>query len=329
MAAKQIGIEIGNDTAKLVLAHSGRVQTMAIEPLPEHLVREGKITAPDTMSSFLKEMRKRHRIPGGPTALVLPPRSVIARPLTMPALSHQQLALNLPFEFRDYVGQDSANYYYDYAVMDMRVGATGEPEQLELFAAATEKALINMYYTMLKRAGLTLKAAIPSEMAWLNIVRRAPQAPAELCIVDLGHNATRVQIFSNGRFMMGKEIEMGGMLLDELIAADAHIDSHLAHTYKERNLDGVLELERCHELYNTLAIEVMKAVNFYSYDNRDSNLRDIYYCGSMSHITSLLQAIAHSTGMSLHPISELILGTAPDDAIAERCALAVGAAIQL
>lgn len=329
MAGKMIGIEVGSDTVKMVLLSNGQVKQMAIQQLPENLVREGWVTSPDAMANFLKEMRKHYHIPGGNAALVLSPRTVLAHRVSMPMMSQQQLELNLPFEFRDFVGQDGAKYHYDYAVMDTKKTDDGQSDQLELFAAAARKELLESWHTIFRKAGLTLKIAVPAEMAWLNLVRQAKNAPKELCILDIGYSSTFVYIYADGKFMMGKEIEMGGQLLDETIAAELQIDPRTARTYKENNMNGVLGLDCCVNAYNALAVEVLKALNFYGYENRENNLQDIYYCGGTAILEPLRMAVLKNTHMVLHHIDRLIPDSEEEmEPVTLRCALAAAAASQ-
>lgn len=328
MAGKMIGVEIGNDTVKLTQISGGTVKTIAVERLPENLMLDGKISSPDTMSEIIRNLRKEYKIPGGNAALVLPYRAVITNSFSMPPMTDGELKLNLPFEFRDFVGQDGSKYHYDYAVMDTVANDKGQPEKLEIFAAAVRKDFINKSYDMLKKAGLTMTVAVPQEMAWLNLVRAATEEPKELCIVDIGRSSTRLYIFSNGKFMMGREIEIGGQLLDETIAAEAKVDIHVARTYKESNMNDVLVMEPCLDAYNNLGVEIMRAVNFYNaYGNRTGFLQDLYFCGGMSNIEPLRTAIKKATGMTVHNISRLVPGgISNSDTLCS--ALASGAAVQ-
>lgn len=328
MAGKMIGVEIGNDTVKLSYVSGGVVKTIASERLPENLMLDGKIASPDAMSEIIRDLRKENKIPGGNAALVLPYRAVITNSFSMPPMSDAELKLNLPFEFRDFVGQDGAKYHYDYAVMDTVTDDSGKPEKLEIFAAAVRKDVIEKSYNLLKKAGLTLKVAVPHEMAWLNLVRSTDAEPKELCIVDIGRSSTRLYIFSEGKFMMGREIEIGGQLLDEIISAEVKVDTHVARTYKESNMNEVLVMDPCLEAYNNLGVEIMRAVNFYNaYGNRGGYLQDLYFCGGMSNIEPLRTAIKKATGMTVHNISRLVPGgVASGDTLVT--ALASGAAIQ-
>ena len=328
MAGKTIGIEIGNDSVKLAVINGGRVTATAVERMPDNMVMEGRISSPDAMSNFIKQMRKNHHIPGGNAALVLPYHAVITSVVTMPAMSDQELAINLPFEFRDFVGQDGAKYHYDYAVMDTIAGSDGQPEKLEVFSAAVKKDLIDANFNMLKKAGLTMKTAVPHEAAWMNLVRQATREPKEICIVDVGHTATRVFIFANNRFIMGREIEIGGQLLDASISAEKEVDAHIARSYKESNMNDVQSSPECMDAYNALAVEVMKVVNFYTnFSNRSDNLQDIYFAGGQSSIENLRVAVKKATGLTTHHISRLVPGGVENqDTLC--CAIAAGAAIQ-
>jgi len=324
MAHRMIGVEIGSNTMKLAVSVGGTIKQMAVAKMPEDMIREGKPTSPAAMTDFIKTMMKENGIRGGNAALVLPAQLVIAHHVTMPLMNENELKLNLPFEFRDFVGKDGAKYDYDYSVVSVNDGV------MELYAAAVRKDEVENYYSIFKKAGLTLKIAIPAEMAWLNLISQSDNLPKKLCIVDVGHNTTRVNIFVDGNFVMGKDIEMAGALIDETIAADQKVDAYVAHTRKEANMNKILSSDVVNDAYQALAIEVMKIVNFYSYTDTSEGgrLEHLYYCGGSSVIEPLRTALLKSTGMTLHHVYRLVK---MDDTVSDMalyCALAAGAAIQ-
>ncbi len=328
MAGKTVGIEIGNDTVKMALVSGGRLTGMAVERMPDNMVSDGRIASPDAMINFLKDMRRAHHIPKCSAALVLPYHSVITNVVSVPPMSDKELSINLPFEFRDYVGQEAGGYHYDYCVMDTVRNLAGQVEKLDIFGAAVKKDLMESYYDMMKKAGFTLKLAIPHEAAWMNLARRASDEGEEVAIVDMGHTATRIYIFSDGKFIMGREIELGGQLLDASIARQQRVDAHVARSYKENNTGGILSSEDSTDAFNTIAVEIMKVVNFYSnFSNRNSNLKDIYLAGGMASIENLRLAIRRATGLNAHHIFHLVPGGA-EDGNTLCCALAAGAGVQ-
>ena len=43
-------------------------------------------------------------------------------------------------------------------------------------------------------------------------------------------------------------------------------DPHIAANYKRANYSEVQDIQACHDLYNRVAVEIMRAVNFYGFN---------------------------------------------------------------
>lgn len=324
MASKMIGIEIGSATLKLTVVQGDQVLSAASARMPEGLVQEGRVTVPAAMTGLLKNMMKENGIRGGRCALVLPPQITVCQHLALPVMSEAELKLNLPFEFRDYVGRDAEEYDYDYIVAGIHDGL------MDLYAAAARRSIVEEYWSIFKKAGMTLKLAMPAEMAWLNLIARQKTLPGKLAIVDIGHHNTRVNIFADGNFVMGKDIEYAGQHFDEAIAAETHVDAHTARIQKEANLHQVQSADFLQHAYGALAIEIMKTLNFYNYSSPagEAQLQDICFCGGGSMIEPLCTAIISATGMTPHHIRQLINMEGMTEAATPLCGLAIGAAVQ-
>ena len=324
MTSRMIGIEIGSHTLKMAVCSGGVVKKVAVSRLPEDLISQGRVTSIPAFVDFLKLVMKNHGIRPGPCALVLPSSLVIANRVSMPVVSHSEVLLNLPFEFRDFVGKEAASYEFDYSVIGVKDNV------MELYAAAVRKDVVEEYYAIFKKVGLRLKIATPAEMAWLNLVRQQPNLPRKLCIVDIGHSTTRVSIFTDGNFVMGKTIEKGGALIDEYIADTLQIDSHVARTQKEANMNKVQNEEFCQDAYQNLTIEVMKTLNFYGYSEaaEDGQLEHLYYTGGSSQIDPLRNTLLKGTNLVQHHIHRMVNMGENENALALFCALAAGAAMQ-
>lgn len=321
MVSKRIGIEIGTATVKLAVCKGGDILAMATARLPEGLIRDGRITEPEAMLSFLKNLLQENRIRGGQCALVLPAESTICQHVTLPMMREGELQLNLPFEFKEYVGSEGHAYDYDYIVKDIHDGV------MDLYAAAARRDVLEEYRTLFRKAGLRLKIATTPEMAWLNLIARNQNLPEKLAILDIGHHCTRVSIFAQSDFVMRKEIELASRSFDEIIAAETQADIHTARARKEMGIEPTESIRQC---CHTLALEIRKTVNFYNYSGsaEDAPLRDLYFCGGGSMMVPLREAIAGAAGVTLHPICCLLNseGIAEDTAL--TCAIAAGAALQ-
>lgn len=470
-----IGIDIGNSGVRMAQLHGSSAQ-MAFARLPENMVRDGRIVSPELMAKFIKEMKAEYAFSGKKCAVILPEYAVFFRNLTMPPVTVGQLALNLPYEFRDYVGDEADSYNYDYAVESYNYGEEGKIESIDMVAAAALRETINQYDQLLKRAGLKLMLALPREMALKNMMKftekyqglnepelqaepepepageapaaeaveevapaeeavveeaagaaeeaagqaaeeaagatgevaeqfaeepaeaaeqfaeggeepvqtldeipeiklevnpdagwevkpvdydnagmqepgrqgfEAPaeenpapaenafeepeeQAPAsrECVLIDIGYNISRIYIFNGTRIMASRIIDMGCRSIDEVIAASFNIDTYLAASYRETNYQGVITSEMCMNVYDRISLEIMKAMNFYRYENSDTEISEVYFSGTGSVIQELKDDIVSYTGLSERRVSDLLPVSAENEDLAAQCIMAIAATMQ-
>lgn len=333
MAKTTVGFDIGAGEVKLALWDGAQIRRVARAPLPDHLVKGGQIVSYEAMADFIKEVSKKNQVLAKDCAVILPAGQSYLRRLTMPAMSVEQLAVNLPYEFRDYLTMGKDQYFYDYAVNELRRDPDGTPVELDLTVAAVPKRTIAEYRDMFRRAGFKLRSAAPPECAYMGLLQahaaaHPKQADMERCILDVGHTATRVYIYTGSRFEATRVIEYGSGAVDEAIADAMGVDEHVARTYKEANHEGAQELEGPRSIYASIAVEIMKAVNFYGFNNRESNLQDAYYCGGGARIPALLQAVSGAVALNLHSITELLPPAAQGTEDLSVFAAAVGIAVE-
>lgn len=324
---RMIGIEIGSESLKLAEFNGRRIRKLAVEKMPQNMVREGRPTDANAMAAFIREVRRAYGIRGGDCALVLPPRSVVTSRLMLPPMGEAEVMNTLPFELRDYITGNAADWMFDFVVDFTEKNEDGRVEQMGVFAAAVPSALMEDYYGILRRAGFKLKIAIPVEMAWANLIR-GKKLPRELCILDLGHKHTNLHIFSDGHYVSSKVIDLGGEQLDEIVASIMKCDIPTARVHQDENTDYVLSTDAVLEALNRTAVDVMRTVSFYNYDGPDRNLHDIYLCGGGAFIAGMRNVILKSTGMQIHNMGAFFPGVPISRLLMGKCALAAGAAIQ-
>ena len=262
-----IGIDIGESEIKFALCDAGSIRRLISEPVPEQLVREGKVVSPEAMSSFLRETAARHRISGRCCAVVLP--------------------------------------------------------------AAAAKSTIREYLEMFRRAGFQMALAAPEEFAYAALIRlyekRNPKAAGqEHCFIDLGHSAVRVHIYTGARFEVTRVVDRGGAALDAAIADSLNVDEHIARTYKLADHNGCLGLEACQSVYRSIAVEIMRAINFYGYNNPSSALGHAWLCGGGTHNALLLEHLREIIKLELRPIDEMLPPVNADSGLTALCPAAVG-----
>lgn len=313
MAKKILGIDIGHDSLKMALVKGNEVKKVASVDMPKNLVREGRVVSVETMGELLRTAMRENHIHCSRAAFVLSNETVYVRNVTMPMMTADQLVYNLPYEFNDYITDEPKNYVFDYAMLSTPeevLAQEEEPKTMELMAVAVPIAVVEEARDILRKAGLKMVKAAPVVSAYVSLIRAKAQRDGgglkEYCILDLGYNAIRMYMFQGDRHMVTRVLETGFAALDQAVAEAYNVDIHLAHTYLLTDYDGCQTKEFCMNAYNSIAVELMRAMNFYHFSNPESQLNDVWICGGGAVIEPLRQAVQSTLDVAVHPAEDLL-----------------------
>ena len=320
MAKTYLGIDIGYDRLKLALVNGRQVKKTVSVPMPANLVKEGRVVSTETMGELIRKTMKENGIHANHAAIALSNESVFVRTLSVPQMSGEQLSYNVSYEFRDYITDELKNYSFDYvmistpeeiAAQEPQTDENGSPipPMMDILAVAASNTLIDESRAMLRKAGLRMKKAAPALCSYIALIRDRKEAENnEYCILDLGYNAVRMYVFAGDRNTATRVLEVGLSSIDNVIADAYNVDVHLAHTYLVSNNDGCQTKDVCVNAFNNIAVELMRALNFYRFNNPDSTLSDVWLCGGGASIPALRDAISESLDMTVHDGAELVRG---------------------
>ncbi|MGN0073076.1 MAG: pilus assembly protein PilM [Coriobacteriales bacterium] len=335
MAKQFIGIDIGTGHAKLAVFDGQQLVQAVLCELPDGLVRDGRITSFEAMSDVIKASLKESKISARECAIALHPTDVLMRRVTMPAMTVDQLELNLPYEFRDYIAEGKARYNFDYAVLNISEDESGKPCEMDLLAAAAEKDVIENYSAMLHRAGLRLKVAAPDVMAYVNLIARDKELhpvaegepPRDYCILDIGSRNTGLYLFPQGRYEMMRLIDLGISNFYNAVADALNIDPAMARTYMLSNYEDAQTLPVCMDLYERLATEIARVISFYNFNFPNSNLEAVHVCGRGTNITPLMETLNEHVPVQLIDICKLLPPSELPADLLRQCDIAAGIAL--
>ena len=322
MAKTILGIDIGYDNLKLVLMRGGELKKAISVPMPKNLMRDGNIISNESMGELIRDTMKQAGLRAANAAIVLPNESVYVKNVEMPRMTADQLAYNLPFEFHDYITDELRDYVFDYAMLDAENDRAVDEETsstMELLAVGMRSSALEELEAILRKAGLRMVMAAPALCAYITLIRERQKDPdwavQEECIIDLGYQAIRMYMFRSDRHMATRVLEIGLSGLDEVVAEAYNVDIHLAHTYLISNYESCQNRPECLNAYENIAVELMRAVNFYCFSNPDSQLSDVWLCGGGAALEPLRTAIGETLNMDVHNAAEL----APNGEKVEDC----------
>lgn len=312
MATSFVGMDIGTGSVKLAFREGGSVRLVS-QPLPENIIGDDNVIAPQTLAALIANLRKDQRIKPRDVVMVLGDNNSFFRHVTLPPMTDAELKLNLPYEFRDYIDEDPGTYVYDYAVDEIPLKEDGTPERLELYAAAASRRLVDERAEMLRKGGYRLKVVIPSQMAYarllLDYLHRNPiEDGLHQVFIDIGYERVSVHLFQGAKFKASKTIDFGCRDLDMAIADLKGVDRHVASTYKMSNFEGVLDSPECEAVYDRLCFEINKVINFYNFSNED-DVERMYLLGGGVEIPQLMDVVVRSFPI---PLETAVMVMPPD-----------------
>ena len=185
-------------------------------------------------------------------------------------------------------------------------------DHIELMAVSAPRVLIEDARDSLRKAGLRLVVTAPAICSYIELIRAQQETLSEYGeeygILDLGHRSIRMYMFHKDRHVATRVLAVGLSRLDDVLADAYGVDVHLAHTYLMSNYENCQERDECMSAYESIAVELMRAMNFYRFSNPNSSLSDLWACGGGAVIRPLIQTIEEMLDIQLHPASELVPG---------------------
>lgn len=322
-----IGFDIGNHAVHVAIRKGDSIVRGLTARLAQDLVKNGAITSHEVMTDFLKELRRKESLNVRDAALVLPAAHCYCRRFYVAANTRDQLMFNLPYGFKDFITDDKSNYFFDCAVLNAVHYGDGRPPEFDVLAVAARKETIEDYIALFQKAGFKLKTIIPEEFAYVNLLRRMGDEAHHHGILDIGHNAVKLFFYNGSLFDSVRVIDYGLGALDEVISERFGVDTFVAGSYRENDFNGANYLEKCRAIYGAMALEVLKAINFYRFNG--GTLQHLHCCGGGSHNSALMETLRTTLPIPLSDMGELFPESKTKGAIDfPLIASAAGAALQ-
>ncbi len=322
-----LGVEIGNSRIKIAEVSKEKLLTnFVIEDLPENMVHENQIIAWDAMADLIRSIVRKNGFRTKHVCLVIPDNVIYMRRSLLPLMSASQLATNLPYEFHDFITDNKDDYIYDYSMVELVKDADGNETEMDLLAVAASKILMNNYIAMFKRAGLHLDIAAPQSLAVQQLfnVLTGGHSDQDYAILDLGYDTSRVSIYTEGIYSVTRSIETGVKDIIRVAADELNCDPHIAAMYLRENKNHIQEHERVVDCYSQIAIDVMRAINYYTFENRDNTLECLYYCGGGAMIAPLVAEIRDTIQLEFVPLNQFANEEINDEIALETGPAAIG-----
>lgn len=260
----------------------------------------------------VKEVLKRAKIGTRETVASIPSFSTFATIITMPYLSEEDIAKSIPFEARKYIPIPLSEVTLDWSIINVAQekagqlppsgGQTpgGQPPTVEIFLVAVPKEEIARYQSIMKNAGLNLRALELENSALIRALIGNDLSP--VAIVNIGGRSTSILIVDGGFERVGHNYEVGGFEITKSIARSLGISlkraEELKRSFGVKTSDNNAVREALSSLVDMMAFETKKTIHNYE-DQKKTKISKILLVGGLANMPNFADYFGEKLGMAV------------------------------
>jgi len=299
MAKNCIGLDIGSSSVKVVQVRSARgsvaVEAFGIEPLPAQTIVDGTIMNQSAVVDAIRALFSRLKLRDKGVALAIAGHSVIIKKISVPPMTNDELAEQIPWEAEHHIPFAKDDVEIDYQVINKQ-NASG---QMELLLVAAKKEVVHDYAAVAREAALVPQVIDVAAFTVQNAFEVNYQtAPGEtVVLVNVGAAISNINIVKDKISMFTRDVTIGGNAFTEEVQKQLNVSHDEAEAYKVGGtLDehGVVpqEVERIMEsVAEVMAGEFQRSLDFFLATSAEANVTKIYMAGGSAKIGALHRAI--------------------------------------
>lgn len=270
----------------------------------------------------IQETLKRSKIKARDAVASIPSFNTFTTVITMPYLSEQDIAKTIPFEARKYIPIPINDVILDWSIINVSPAKANQilptkdtkdgtrPPTVDVFIAAVSKEQTQRYQSIMKQAGINLKALELENSALIRALIGNDLSP--LAVINIGGRSTSILIIENGFERVGHNYEVGGFEITKAIARSLNISLKRAEELKRslglKNPNSDMITAAMSSLVDLIAFETKKTIHNYE-DQKKTKITKILLVGGLANMTMFMEYFSTKLGLPVsagNPLSRVI-----------------------
>jgi len=317
--APLLGLDISSTAVKLLeLSLSGdryRVESYAVEPLPQNAVSERNITDIDAVGNSVKKAVKRSGSKAKLAAVAVAGSAVITKVITMPAsYSEDDMEVQIQLEADQYIPFPLEEVYLDFQILGP---SEKNPESVDVLLAASRSENVDGRVAALEVAGLSPKVVdieaycMESAFSLVDDQIAGGGEGKTIAVVDVGATMTTLNVLHDQRIIYTREQVFGGRQLTEEIQRRYGLSFEEAGRAKrEGGLPDNFVPEVLEPFKEAMAQQVSRSLQFFFSSSQYDRVDQIVLSGgssSISEVNELIQAKIGTPTLVANPFTHMAL----------------------
>ncbi len=316
-----IGVDISASSVKMVeLSKAGNgycIERYVIEPLQADAIQDGAIVSIEMVSESIQRGWKRLGSRCKKIAMALPTSDVITKQIIVPAGQREE---DLEFQV-----ENEASQYIPFALDEVNLDfqvlrpAPKNPQEVEVLIAASRKEKVEDRVAASLSAGLKTEVMDVESYAvqtTFELVReQLPEKNAEqvVAIVDIGSSVMKTNVLYQGESVYMRDQPFGGDQLTQEIHNQFNLSFEESEVAKRNgSLPDNYKTDVLQPFCETLAVEVMRAIQFFYTSTQFTEINYILIAGGCAAIPGLDEIITSRTQICtliMNPFSNMELSS--------------------
>ena len=341
-----VGLDIGSSAVKAVeLKDLGKgkghqLVNVGVEPLSPEAIVDGAIMDSALVAETIQRLFASNRIKAQDVAISLSGHAVIIKKISLPQMSHEELAESIQWEAEQYIPFDVDDVNIDYQVLD-GPSLSGEGN-MDVLLVAVKKDKISDYTTVLANAGKTAQVVDVDVFALQNAYEINYDVPYDqvVALINLGASVTNIAILQSGSPIFWRDITIGGNLYTEAIARELGLPFEQAEQLKRGQQVEGASADRVPGILKTVSeqvgTEIQKTLDFFKATSSSDPVSLMVLSGGASRTPGLTEYLGQrfdATVENLDPFQKIVVSERQFPAerlepLASASAIAVGLALR-
>ena len=320
-----LGLDISSTSVKLLeLAQDGdkyRVQSLAVEPLPDNAVIEKNIQDVEAVGETILKAVKRSGTKVKDAAVAVAGSAVITKIINMPAgLSDSDLEAQIEMEADQYIPYPLEEINLDFEVIGE---SENNPDTVDVLLAASRSENIELRSAALALGGLHPKIVDVEAYTIENSskliahqMKRDEESENEdtiIAVIDIGATMTSLNVVENNQLIYTREQSFGGkQLTEEIMRRYGLAYDEAGRLKKEGGLPDNYIPEVLEPFKETIAQQVSRFLQFF-YTSGQHNAVDLIVlaggCASIPGIDELVESQLDTATVIANPFAEMSLSS--------------------
>lgn len=286
-----LGIDIGSENIHLALVkHGGKEEIISLEtlPVPNNSVVNGEITDAIAIGAEIKKYISMNNLKLKSISLSIGSSQVIIRDFSIPQTKKKNIESDIIEEISKTYRGVTESHSISYKIV------SSTKSEVKGIVALCPKNIIEEYVKVGYEIGEDLKYLDVNANCTakaLSKFTKYDNKVGNIVVVDIGLQKSVVNIISNGKLVISRQVPSGSMELDKLVSKEFNISLEEAKKSKKNGYNGILNDSSMQmyirNAYSAVEQEIGNTLNFFIQNITQKGISSILLIGGGSNVPGL------------------------------------------